>query len=234
MKYVKEFENTSAKNQYLDEAPTGYYVLRDNSLSENRVDILYHSAQVWKGLTFTAVEPNSTVRYATINTSQYGYYSTDGIDWIEADEVTITLENIGDKVFFKGGKTPIPSTQQAYFAMTGKIAASGSIMSMQNENPDDTIIYAGIFSHMFAGCTSLVTAPELPATTLSIECYKQMFQGCTNLNYIKCLATNISDFNCTFDWLYNVSPTGTFVTPASTNWTTGSSGIPTGWTRVDA
>ena len=34
---------------------------------------------------------------------------------------------------------------------------------------------------MFGGCTGLTTAPELPATTLAISCYKYMFYGCTNL-----------------------------------------------------
>ena len=34
---------------------------------------------------------------------------------------------------------------------------------------------------MFRGCTALVTAPSLPATTLASSCYSQMFQECTAL-----------------------------------------------------
>jgi hypothetical protein len=34
---------------------------------------------------------------------------------------------------------------------------------------------------MFARCTSLVTAPKLPATTLAPYCYYGMFLGCTSL-----------------------------------------------------
>jgi hypothetical protein len=34
---------------------------------------------------------------------------------------------------------------------------------------------------MFYGCTSLTTAPELPATTLAEYCYLRMFSGCTSL-----------------------------------------------------
>ena len=37
------------------------------------------------------------------------------------------------------------------------------------------------YRSMFNGCTSLVTAPELPATTLAESCYANMFEGCTNL-----------------------------------------------------
>jgi hypothetical protein len=85
---------------------------------------------------------------------------------------------------------------------------------------------------MFSGCTSLTTAPELPATTLVDSCYTQMFYGCTKLNYIKCLATDISATNCTFHLLYSPSPKGLFI-PANNEvaWTTGISGIPTGWLK---
>jgi hypothetical protein len=37
------------------------------------------------------------------------------------------------------------------------------------------------YSGMFQYCTSLTTAPELPATTLASYCYNQMFYGCTSL-----------------------------------------------------
>ena len=88
---------------------------------------------------------------------------------------------------------------------------------------------------MFKDCTSLTTAPDLTVTKLKPYCYQSMFQNCTSLSYIKCLATDISAANCTNGWLNNVSSTGTFVKdPNMSSWTTGDSGIPTGWTVVDA
>ena len=49
---------------------------------------------------------------------------------------------------------------------------------------------------MFYGCTSLVQAPELPATTLANSCYYAMFTGCTSLNQAPELpATTLMD-NC--------------------------------------
>ena len=84
---------------------------------------------------------------------------------------------------------------------------------------------------MFSGCTSLTTAPELPATTLTSYCYMYMFQDCRNLNYIKCLATNIPTNDCTDSWVNGVSATGTFVKSESmVSWQTGNNGIPSGWT----
>ena len=90
------------------------------------------------------------------------------------------------------------------------------------------------YQNMFKGCSKLTTAPELPATKLADSCYYSMFKGCKSLNYIKCLATNISASNCTYDWVYNVASTGTFVkNPNMTSWTTGTKGIPANWTVED-
>ena len=71
----------------------------------------------------------------------------------------------------------------------------------------------------------------MPATVLADYCYRNMFYGCTNLNSVKCLATDISADGCTTGWLNGVASTGTFTTPSTTNWSTGGSGIPSGWTR---
>lgn len=90
------------------------------------------------------------------------------------------------------------------------------------------------YQQMFRDCTSLTTAPALSATTLVRYCYRYMFQNCTSLNSITCLATNISAVSCTKNWLNGVSSTGTFTKAASMNdWSSGISGIPTGWSVVE-
>lgn len=89
------------------------------------------------------------------------------------------------------------------------------------------------YRQMFRYCTSLTTAPELPATKLDAynggEYYNEMFFNCSSLNYIKCLATNVKTWNIS-GWVSGVSPTGTFVCPDPSIWTTGTDGIPSGWT----
>ena len=95
--------------------------------------------------------------------------------------------------------------------------------------------YFGIYANMFFGCTKLEKAPTLPATNTTASSsyydkpYYKMFYNCSSLNYVKCLATNIS--GGATDWLSGVNATGTFVTTASATWATGASGIPNGWTR---
>ena len=70
---------------------------------------------------------------------------------------------------------------------------------------------------------------------LTDSCYNSMFSGCTSLNYIKCLATNIRALNCTGDWTAIVSRSGTFVKNATMeDWRRGFSGIPNGWTIENA
>jgi hypothetical protein len=98
-----------------------------------------------------------------------------------------------------------------------------------------TTLANNCYKQMFQGCNSLTTAPELPAKTLAKHCYEQMFQDCSSLNAVTCLATNKNATDCTNYWLSGVAATGTFTRAKGVNWSTGSpSGIPTGWTKVDA
>lgn len=92
-----------------------------------------------------------------------------------------------------------------------------------------TSLSIGCYISMFTNCVSLITAPELPATVLTYQCYQDMFNNCKKLNYIKMLATDISISYCLSNWVSDVASTGTFVkNPAMTTLTTGSSGIPSG------
>ena len=123
----------------------------------------------------------------------------------------------------------LPATTLAMYCYYNMFQGCKSLATAPKELPATTLA-DGCYFGMFQDCTSLTTAPELPATTLAMGCYYQMFQGCTKLNYIKCLATDISASYCTGNWVSGVAFTGTFVKARRmTSWTTGVSGIPTGW-----
>ena len=97
-----------------------------------------------------------------------------------------------------------------------------------------TTMKESCYRAMYYG-TSITTAPDLPATTLANYCYYQMFDQTSTLNYIKCLATNISATDCCRTWVRGVAATGTFVKASSMNsWPTGVAGIPEGWTVQNA
>ena len=96
-----------------------------------------------------------------------------------------------------------------------------------------TTLAQSCYKNMFKDCTSLTTAPELLATTLVAQCYYSMFANCNNLNYLRCLATDISANNCTTDMLNPVAQQGTFVKASGVNWPSGRYGIPNGWTVIE-
>lgn len=107
-----------------------------------------------------------------------------------------------------------------------------------------TILATNCCAGMFSNCKSLTVAPDLLATNLisnvnGLGCYSGMFDGCSNLNYIKCLATtkvdNYDQWKYTQNWVNNVAASGTFVKDTNTQWwPTGDDGIPSGWTVQNA
>lgn len=98
-----------------------------------------------------------------------------------------------------------------------------------------TTLTQSCYNSMFSYCTNITTAPELPATTLVQNCYNYMFAHCSSLNYVKCLATDISASYCTTQWLDSVAANGTFIKDsAMSSWTSGYNGIPSGWTVQNA
>ena len=82
---------------------------------------------------------------------------------------------------------------------------------------------------MFRHCTSLTKAPELPATTLVDCCYAYMFNGCSNLAYIKVALTNWGNELTTFFWVENVAKNGTFICPEELRLIYDDNFIPGGW-----
>lgn len=150
-------------------------------------------------LTFTAEEAGSTLSLSWASASDVQTSTDHGTTWSAyARGTTITLANVGDSVSFKGrGFVANNSANVNHVKMTGKIAASGSVTSLIDENGGDPNVTLpnDCFAHMFQDCTSLTQAPELPATTLDVACYHRMFEGCTGLSL-----TTTKDADHTLAW----------------------------------
>ena len=140
-------------------------------------------------LCFTAEQAGSTVAMAVNGTPTKGQafeYSTDGTNWsvFTPGTTTITLANVGNKVYFRGDNTTVGESNSIYykFVMSGKMAASGNIMSLLDKTCQSTTISNKFcYYSMFRDCANLTTAPTLPATTLQSNCYNSMFNGCKSL-----------------------------------------------------
>lgn len=96
--------------------------------------------------------------------------------------------------------------------------------------PATTLAYY-CYNDMFSQCTSLTSAPELPATVLTEDCYQYMFQDCTSLTELTVYANDITATNCLFGWLtYTASgTTGTLHSLGSADFT---GQIPSNWNIV--
>ena len=158
-------------------------------------------------LCFTAEEAGSTIAMAVNGTPTKGQAfetSTDGTNWsvFTPGDTTITLANAGDKVYFRGDNTTVSESDEMYyqFVMSGKIAASGNIMSLLDTTCKSTTISNNYcYYYMFSRCTSLTTAPALPATTLASNCYISMFYDCTSLTTAPALpATTLATYCYSF------------------------------------
>ena len=131
-------------------------------------------------------------------------YSTDTTTWNTWDGTEIS--SAGSKLYLRGtGNTKITGDSYNYrFVFTGtdalKIVCEGNIENLL----DYKTVSAGghptmtgyCYTSMFNGCTSLTTAPALPATTLAGGCYMGMFSDCASLTTAPALpATTLAD-NC--------------------------------------
>ena len=190
-------------------------------------------AATYDGLTFTAIE-NSTISLTNSGGNEPDiWYSRDLIEWTKWNYSSIELAK-DSKIYFKGNNSKQfskTSSQYSKFVMTGKIAASGNIMSLlDNGECTSKEVGAYCFFNLFNNCkvlttpptlpattladrcyekmfygTSITTAPTLPATTLSYSCYNSMFYKCTNLvNTTLLPATTLSN-RCYFSMFYGCS-----------------------------
>lgn len=202
-KYIKSFNSAAELISYYQTAEGKKYYTLMNTAGEEGIGTSVTSGKkiisAYKSqydyLTFTAVEAGATVKYNNVANTTAEYSTDGGITWNNGVGVTVTLSNIGDSVKYRGVISANISTSSARFAFNSKkISASGSIMSMYNNNPDDTeIVYTSAFKMMFFRCSSLTSAPELPATTLASGCYQELFGGCSSLtNAPELLATKLA------------------------------------------
>lgn len=139
-------------------------------------------------LCFTANTAWSTIQLTKVWSPNAATFetSTDQDNWTAYTIWdTITLSNIWDKVYWRNRTSNMSSISSSWtnyfnYVMTGSIAASWNLNYLQRKKPILSLWWF-CFSWLFKWCTSLTTAPELPATTLGKYCYQEMFYWCTAL-----------------------------------------------------
>ena len=232
-----------------------------NSIGGGQAKVIEYSINDGQWVSITAststtisVSDGDTVRFKGLNNS----YAVSNANYsgFEGGTATFNIEgNIMSLVYGDNfiGNTALTGTYNfcSLFKLSNCVSAENLILPSTELTPH-------CYRALFAQCYMLETAPELPATTLAVACYRYMFQDaaistspvllapvlvedcydgmfhrCTNLNYIKCMAKDISATSATTDWVQYVASNGTFVKDANTEWPIGISGIPTRWVVVD-
>ena len=122
-------------------------------------------------------------------------YSTDKNTWSTWDGSEISSAN--QKLYLRGkNNTTFYTSSGAKFVLSEKAGCYGNINTLLDyENPPTAVAGSYCYQSMFQGCTSLTTAPALPATTLASGCYGEMFLGCTSLTTAPALpATTLANY----------------------------------------
>ena len=163
-------------------------------------------------LTFASAESFTIgVANATKNWDGTLYYSTDTSTWNEWDG-TATISSVEhgseQKIYMRGsGNSVITDGDLGKWVLTGTdIRCVGNIENLldyetvaSDEHPSMT---ERCYSHMFYGCTSLIEAPDLPATTLTTSCYDAMFCRCTRLTEAPDLPATTLANSCYYEMFY--------------------------------
>ena len=128
----------------------------------------------------------------------------------------------------------LPATTLASSCYRQMFYGCASLATVASDLMGATTLASACCRGMFSACSNLQNSPDLNAKTLVTDCYRVMFNACTSITYIKCTATSISASNATNAWLGGASSTGTFVRASGVSWGRNTSGVPSGWTLVNA
>ena len=137
-------------------------------------------------------------------------YSLDGGVWQPYTiGETISLSD-GENVMFRAGgvgndRFSSTTGDYYYFKISGKLNAKGNVMSLLSRDCSADSVPEYAFAFLFWSCDGLMSAPMLPANTLSNQCYNSMFSGCKSLIEAPVLpATELAEgcyrymfYNCT-------------------------------------
>lgn len=180
----------------------------EDAYEQNPNEMTTYQAYPPKFLCFTALATNSTISLNVNGTPTFNLkYSFTGInDWKNFNvNDTIILQNIGDKVYFKGNYRNQSYANYLNFILIGSLKVSGNLYSILDEinfenitdlsNYGEYLFYNLFYSNSASSINALVNAEELEinAITLTRSCYQELFAYCSALRAVPQLpSTNLA------------------------------------------
>ena len=160
----------------------------------------------WDIITFDWTYGNHTTELpVTLNTGEKMYFRNDTRLFSNSSSKYITFSstvssNVGGDIRTLSNYLNVDNETKPQEDMFRNLFNNNKyIVDASNLRLTYTTLASECYYNMFYGCTSLTTAPTLPATTLANTCYREMFRGCTSLTSAPELpATNLSE-NCYFN-----------------------------------
>lgn len=187
------------------------------------------------GLTYATVfTPMNCYVYGNVMSLLYKYNFSENNSFPEGSKYTFAnLFRDANLMYNHPYKTLVlPATTLTNYCYTGMFYNCMNLTKAP-ELPATTLA-SNCYNHMFESCSSLTTAPDLLATEAVDGCYSSMFLNCSSLNSVRCYLDPNGKNKYTSTWLSGVASSGTFYAKSEKNWNLYStSGIPSGWTRVD-
>ena len=117
--------------------------------------------------------------------------STDKTNWNEWNGTSAVSSSNDGKLYLRGTSNTLITGQNASastkaWILTGSnISCSGNIENLLDyatvQNGNHPPMAERCFYALFINNTALISAPDMLATTLTRECYRIMYQGCSNL-----------------------------------------------------
>jgi len=186
------------------------------------------------GLTFEATEDGTTITFINKASGPVTYKVNDGdseVTIAKGSTANILVTNAGDYITFYGNNSKYynSDTDKSSISCDKDCYIYGNVMSLVDaENYDKattltaentfrelfkdntkiknkaseplklgaTTLTANCYKAMFDGCTGLTSTPALPAATLKDSCYQGMFKGCTGLTTLQKLSATTLANNC--------------------------------------
>ena len=201
----KVYDLTPTKAFYVEDISGLYNVLsimKNNASAptitvEKSTDgITWESMGTTSTTAITAVIPAYGKLYLRALTDRWGYTNGGGGNTITASG----RHNVGGNILsllhgstFTGYTRNLTSTNTYAFSFlfygnTNLVSAENLILN--------TSLAQSCYLSMFYNCTSLTTAPSLPATTSTNQCYRSMFYRCTSLTTAPALPATTLDISC--------------------------------------
>ena len=161
-------------------------------------------------VTFTANEKQNLTMTKAIKTLEY---SLNNGNWSELGLKTIHFGGDLGNLKIRGKSqdgTALGVNSGEYativFGNNVKVSCSGDIRTLVDyENHEEANTSEARFYALFSGCSNLISAPDLPATTLATRCYEEMFLCCNSLTVAPELPATTLAANCYHYMFYGCS-----------------------------